>query len=83
MSLFWIGDKEPPSSGGLQVPALAYRHIVNSLDKNPAATSGGIPASVAAGKLRKYDFPPELVSAAANVLKLTRSGRGSMLRWKA
>jgi hypothetical protein len=84
MSLFWIGDKTPPRAGGVRASAGAYEHIVKSLGKDPAAGVGAIPASVATGRLRKYNFPKGAVPSAANVLNLARaSERGSMLHWRA
>lgn len=84
MGLFWIGDKTPPRSGGERASAGAYQHIVKSLGKDPAAGAGAIPASVAMGRLRKYNFPKGAVASAANVLSLARgSARGSMLHWQA
>ena len=83
MAFFWIGDKKPPRIGGASVSAAAFVQIVTSLGKDPASARGGLPASVASGRLRKYDFTVNAVASAAQVLALVRHApRGAMLRWQ-
>ena len=83
MGLFWIGDKTPPRQGAVRATASAYQHIVTSLGKDVAAGAGAIPASVAIGRLRKYNFPRSAMPVAAHVMSLARGcARGAMLRWQ-
>ena len=88
---FWIGDD-------LHVPSLRARRdglafatttkagndIIEALGRDPREGPGYILAPIAAGRLLKFDFAPDTLPYAADVLRITKiAGRGpdALLRW--
>jgi hypothetical protein len=89
---FWVGaDSNIPSTStrrkglAIDMDNEAHHEIIKALGKDPfKQNEGSLPAPIATGRLRKFDFSDHTLPYAADVLRIAKMagrGPGAVLRW--